>query len=421
MKSGLLDELCQRGLFPKTWVCDDNISECDLIIECESLKHWNYAFEWSPNMVKDAAIAVLDINKIAEKYGYEIIDPHPENMIFSGNRPIYVDFGSFKKMRNKYSIWTGYQIFFSTFWLPISLISKGLADTAYALLRATKSTNPKEAYIISGGLIYSTSRKFIFTLLNPLFWIFQISNRGVSQMQYRRIAKYLVNFLAWPLAKLQIYILRTRISRRKPRENTKWAAYHDADIPTDEPRINAIIDAISRNCKISTLLDIGANQGVIAKCIKDRLKLDLVIAADYDRSAVDQMYDRYKLTPGLMCLLLDFMRLQAIGGRQDVASRIRCDAVVALALTHHLILTQNMNLKVILETLSNLSNKYVIVEFMPMGLWDGDSITSPSVPSWYTTDWFENEFTKIFHKIYQNTVSRNRVLFIGSKIITTNH
>jgi hypothetical protein len=61
--------------------------------------------------------------------------------------------------------------------------------------------------------------------------------------------------------------------------------------------------------------------------------------------------------------------------------------------------------------LKKYSNKYVMTEFMPMGLWDGK--TAIPYPAWYTTDWFRENFSKHFDIIKEEQLEENRILFFG--------
>lgn len=98
----------------------------------------------------------------------------------------------------------------------------------------------------------------------------------------------------------------------------------------------------------------------------------------------------------------------------DVANAVKSDIVMALAVTHHLILTQQYQINDIFNTLKSYSNKYVFVEFMPLGLWNGHN--NPTVPDWYTVDWFKEHFEKYFKLLKIDHYEKNRILFIGEII-----
>lgn len=83
--------------------------------------------------------------------------------------------------------------------------------------------------------------------------------------------------------------------------------------------------------------------------------------------------------------------------RKTPAERLGADIVIALAVTHHLILTQKVKLDTIVELLYSYGKRYVIVEFMPLGLWSEGAI-NVEVPDWYNLDWFIDGMKKIRYK-----------------------
>ena len=94
---------------------------------------------------------------------------------------------------------------------------------------------------------------------------------------------------------------------------------------------------------------------------------------------------------------------------------MKADVTLALALTHHLILTQKYSISQIFKKISSLSNKYVFIEFMPSGLWAGGEATK--IPEGYTLEWFRNNFKKYFNVIEEKDFGDNRYLFIWKKKI----
>lgn len=91
--------------------------------------------------------------------------------------------------------------------------------------------------------------------------------------------------------------------------------------------------------------------------------------------------------------------------------RFKADAVVALALTHHLVLGQHLSIELFFEIVSKYSSRYVFIEFMPLGLWSG--APSAPLPSWYCQEWFKTAFEKYFTLHLIETLEENRVLFFG--------
>lgn len=50
---------------------------------------------------------------------------------------------------------------------------------------------------------------------------------------------------------------------------------------------------------------------------------------------------------------------------QPAAGRLRCEMVLALAVTHHLVFGQGMSFELIAETMDAFSEKWLIIEFIP--------------------------------------------------------
>lgn len=114
MESGLIQELIEKRLFPSTEVVFDKCTDDDLIIKHRKIERAIYPFEWSPEMLRRAAMCVLEVNDCARKYGYELKDVHPYNVMYENCAPIYVDFGSFIKAKSLKS-WVAYGEFISCY------------------------------------------------------------------------------------------------------------------------------------------------------------------------------------------------------------------------------------------------------------------------------------------------------------------
>jgi hypothetical protein len=106
----------------------------------------------------------------------------------------------------------------------------------------------------------------------------------------------------------------------------------------------------------------------------------------------------------------------------SVTRCFKSDVVLALAITHHLLLTQGHKIEEIFEKTKSFSKNYVFVEFMPLGLWGGDRNIKPNVPDWYTSDFFENKFQKYFQLIKKEVIEfhvingvkeAHRILYVG--------
>jgi hypothetical protein len=194
-----------------------------------------------------------------------------------------------------------------------------------------------------------------------------------------------------------------------------WGNYHDEFsrqgniVPS--PRFERIISLV-RELNPSSILELAGNQGALSTLLAEALPETPVVCSDYDEIAVDVMYRTTRERGGRITpVLLDFMYPVVTPTREHPADRLRSQLVLALAVTHHLLLTARLNIENVLRTIGSYSSEYVMIEFMPLGLHDGTS--APPIPTWYTVDWFRSNFARQFEPLREETLEENRILFIG--------
>lgn len=132
--SGFVAEICEKGLFPKTWISDYWNEEFGLIIEHELISPNIYSTDWSFSMLRDAAVLVLEIAKVAAKYGYNMLDCHKLNVMFKNGHPIYVDLGSFIRVKSGVTAWRPYNSFLSAYYHILKLWHSGAGFYAKRLM-----------------------------------------------------------------------------------------------------------------------------------------------------------------------------------------------------------------------------------------------------------------------------------------------
>ena len=118
LSSGLIDELTAQNLFPKTTISENRIEGYDLVIEHEKLPVVTYPYEWTFDMFKSAALSILKINIIAEKYGYRTIDAHSYNFVFRYAQPVFVDLGSIRPIKKGFTSWIPIDKFIRHYYYP---------------------------------------------------------------------------------------------------------------------------------------------------------------------------------------------------------------------------------------------------------------------------------------------------------------
>jgi len=204
----------------------------------------------------------------------------------------------------------------------------------------------------------------------------------------------------------------------QPAISTEWGEYHsnllEQKIFEEGSRFGLITEQVKK-LNIQSLFEIAGNQGLLSEELSKTV--NTVICSDIDEKAIDSMYKKAKSHESkIYPVLLDFLSpvYQSLYYSEDnsVFKRFKSDAVIALALTHHLILTRKTPIDNIFEALSMYASKYLFVEFMPLGLRRGE------VPNWYNLDWFRIHFKKYFNLLVEIPSEKDgsRILLIGEKI-----
>lgn len=414
--SGLFNELMEKKLFPKTWISDVEIEGYSMIIEHEKINHWNYPYEWSFDMLKDAALTVIEVNKIANKYGYQIRDGHSYNIVFNMSKAQYIDFGSFVKIDSEIkNSWISYELYYKYFYIPLYLWTKGFPDTARNIFLMMDDFSELEFYKIKHPFLSCIGRNFFFKGLKNIRTISLVSRSKIIAKFNNSIkgkVVLIINFL-FKNYFTSIKLEKKTINLLKPKEISMWDDYHNNVDPASDVRFIKIKEIIQNLQDASSLVELASNQGKFAEFVLDSTHIEKVIATDYDKEAINIMYNNNKHRDNFLPLLFDMVRTNGRQYDEYIHDRVKSDIVVALAVTHHLLLTQSIPIEYILKTMSKLTNKYIIIEFMPLGLYSGNIHNIQPVPSFYTLKWFRENFVQYFDLILDKELEINRHVFVG--------
>jgi hypothetical protein len=160
-------------------------------------------------------------------------------------------------------------------------------------------------------------------------------------------------------------------------------------------------------------VEFDGNQGVLSRLLKHKSPHIQVFCSDPDGLAIDMGYRASRdANDEVEWAIFNPFAYEGSPVEVSPEERFRADAVIVLALTHHLTLSQNFRLDYIFDVIGRYATKYVLIEFMPLGLHNG--ISAPDVPPWYGETWFCDEFCKRFDLIERIQLEPNRILFIGS-------
>ncbi len=331
------------------------------IIKPELIPFISYPYEWCFSQLKDAALVTLTIQKQALKYGMTLKDSSAYNIQFSQGKPILIDTLSFEKLPEGRP-WIAYRQFCQHFLAPLALAS--YRDMRLQqLLRVYIDGIPLD---LAGALLPQRTR-FKPALLSHIhlhaksqrYFSDKVVNTG--RISTNRFALYgLIDSLEGAIRSL----------KGKPACEA-WATYYkDTNYSPNafnfkKETVSAFLDRIQPSC----LWDMGANTGVFSRLAAD--KKIRVIAFDADCAAVEKNYRSVVANQEtqILPLILDLTNPSAGIGwenqeRMTIFERGPADAVLALALIHHLTFNNNLSFKHSANFFSRVATN-LIIEFIP--------------------------------------------------------
>ena len=366
INSGLYNHLTKNMLLIKHEEIESEKSTLPnvfLSIRPSQIPFISYPYEWSFSQLKDAALLTLNIQNIALEYDMSLKDASAYNVQFNDGKPIFIDTLSFEKYKTSQP-WVAYQQFCEHFLAPLVLMSR--VDMRLNKLLCTNIDGipieiaskllPITTYFKFGLLAHVHSLAFVKKRYsNPKINSGKI--KSISKESQQRILQSLKN---------------TILNIQSPPLDTEWGRYYEENnnyknqsMSTKERFIVNCLDLTNPQM----VWDFGANSGRFSRIASSRgIK---TIAFDVDYSCVESSYKKCKELNdrNLLPLLFDMVNPSpAIGWdnseRDSLSGRGKPELVFALALIHHLAISNNLPLERIAQYLAKYSPK-LIIEFVP--------------------------------------------------------
>ena len=413
MNSELYQKLEEKNLIITHSEIENLDIDCDYykIIKPEKIPFISYPYEWSFSQLKDAALLTLRIQKAAMKYGMTLKDGSAFNIQFHNGHPIFIDTLSFE-IYEEGQIWNPYKQFCQHFLAPLALISK--KDVRLNLLSKT---------FIDGIPIDLAAKLLPKTTFGNFGLMAHIHAHAKSQKHYEdKDAKIKQKTFSKRSFEGLIESLKSSIEKMTWNEdNTEWGDYYSDTNYTEksfEEKKQFISLAIDQ-VKPKLVWDMGANTGVFSRLAST--KGINTISYDIDPLAVEKNYllSSQNSEQNILPLILDLTNPSSGIGwnhneRMSIIQRGPADMVFALALVHHLAISNNVPLNKLAEFFSQIS-KFLIIEFVPKS----DSqvkrllLTREDIFENYDEKNFEIEFSKFFKIINSKKIlDSERTIYI---------
>jgi 2-polyprenyl-3-methyl-5-hydroxy-6-metoxy-1,4-benzoquinol methylase len=399
MQSGLYAQLIKRGHLVRHEEVDQKPAYPEIaykVIAPEKVSFISYPYEWSFSELRDAALLTLEVCNLALEKGLVLKDASAYNIQFVDGRPVLIDTLSFEKYQEG-APWVAYRQFCQHFLAPLALMActdirlsqlmrvyiDGIPlDLASKLLPG--STQWKLGITTHIHIHAKTQQKYAGKAISH-----EETQRSISKTSMLGLLDSLkgtVNSLKWEPS------------------GTEWADYYDITNYSGEAfeEKKAVIRKFIDIAAPGSVWDLGANNGIFSRLASE--KGIPTVAADIDPSAVELGYLQVKKekTKNLLPLVLDLTNPSAGAGwnneeRQSFTQRGPVDLVMALALIHHLAISNNVPLVRVAESFSQMG-KWLIIEFVPKSDSQVQRLLSSRLDIFenYTQDGFEESFNKYY-------------------------
>jgi SAM-dependent methyltransferase len=350
---------------------EDHDGGIGAVLEHERIPFPNFPYEWSHEMLYSAASLTLDLAEASLAEGFGLKDATPYNVLFRGTSPVFVDLLSFEKRDPNDPIWLPYAQFVRTFILPLLANAELGVSLNQIFLTHRDGLEPQEVYRLCG--LSKKLRPPFLTLASIPSWLGDRSDSDdESVYRSRRVANadHATFVLERLFRRLRRQLAATRPTRKK---SSTWSEYMASceNFPPNYLWEKEVFlrEALAEFNPIN-LLDVGCNTGHFTR-IAARSGA-AVVAVDQDPRVVGDLFlevagEGLEVLP----LVVDFSRPSPGVGwcnneNRSFLDRARgsFDAVLMLALVHHLLVSERIPLTQILELAAELTTGILIVEFV---------------------------------------------------------
>jgi hypothetical protein len=345
-------------------------SDAALIVEHERVPFQSFPYEWPPEMLHAAGQLTLDLAESLLDDGFGLKDATPYNVLFHGPRPVFVDWLSFERRDPLDATWLPYAQFVRTFLLPL-LVNKHFHLRFDQLLLANRDgLEPEQVYHLAGP-VRRLLPPFVALVSLPA-WLAKKGNTE-DQKTYRprrSESKEKARFIISHLLKG----LRRKLRAVAPKEGktSTWSDYTSKNRYTEDyiPLKQSFVETAIDEWGCSRVLDVGCNTGFFSALAARRGAS--VVAIDYDPVVVGEVWRRAQAESlDILPLVVNLARpTPSTGWLNDECpsflerARGSFDAVLMLAIIHHMLVSERIPLPQIIKLASEMTTKLLVIEYV---------------------------------------------------------
>jgi len=396
-----------------------------LCLEHKIISFPSYPSEWPLEMLCAAAKLTLNLCQKALPNGVGLKDATPYNVLFDGAYPVFIDILSFEKRTAGDPVWLAHGQFVRNFLLPVLIDVHYSQPCHTGFLLYRDGIEPEVVYRMLSPFARFT-RPFIGNVTIPIFL--------AAKAEQQRKTMYTKKILSNP--EKATFILESLFSRlartilnsslRKHPHNS-WSTYSETCtyLSDEYSRKIIFIESFLQASRPKRVLDIGCNTGHFS-FIAARFGAE-VVATDLDSEVVGCLWKRaYAENANILPLVVNLARPTPAQGwrNQERLSFIDradgyFDAVMMLAVVHHLLVTDQIPLVEIIKQASKLTTEWMVIEYVGPDdsqfkrLLRGREV----LYGWFDRNVFEMEVSKRFEILRKEEIaSSGRWLYLTRRI-----
>lgn len=368
------------------------------VINAEKIFFLSYPYEWSFSQLKDAALLTLDIQIAAIEHGMSLKDASAYNVQFDieSAKPIFIDSLSFQALDVRQA-WIAYRQFCQHFLAPLAL----MAYQDVRLLQLLRSNIDGLALDLTVKLL--PKRAFLSSGIFTHIYLHAKAQKAFADSTEVRDTRKSSMTKTQHLGILDG--LRRSVSTLKQRKDlTEWANYY-SETNYDDAAFTIkknLVRRFIKKVKPASVWDIGGNTGEFSR-IASRQGIP-TISFDIDPNAIEANYILAKSEDpaNILPLVIDLNNPSPNLGwnneeRSSIYNRGKADLILALALIHHLAISNNLPLERLASFFSHLS-PWLIIEFVPKSDSQVKRLLSSRKDIFpdYTLDGFQKAFSEYY-------------------------
>lgn len=403
VSSGLYDHLLKENLIIPhseadfTGKSDPNIFK---IIKPEKIDFISYPYEWCFTQLKDAALTTIKIQREALHFGMTLKDSSAYNIQFREGKPVLIDTLSFE-IYEENKPWAAYNQFCKHFLAPLVL-------AAYCDIRLNQLL---KNYIDGIPLDLAKNILGYKLIFRPGIYL-HIGVHSNFQSKYSdedkkiSINSKLINKSS--LLRLADNLELTIEKLKANKNRTEWSEYYSETHSKSYYKIKKeIVESYIEKAAPGIIRDLGANEGEFSKLAAADHKIK-VTSFDSDSACIEKLYNYVKeqnvknISPFIIDLSnpspsVGWANSERNAFIQRLSSEKNNTLIMALALIHHLSISNSVPLNLSAEFFSKICN-YLIIEFIPKSdpMVEKLLLHRKDIFSKYNPENFETEFRKYF-------------------------